>query len=236
MMDILTGAPLLLTLKVSALSVLLQFLVGIPVGLYIAGRKGPWRRLADILATLPMIFPPMALGFFLLLLLGRNGPVGGFLLEVFGIKMIFTFWGILFAAFIVGLPFMAKSVQASRRQMDGTLIEAAETLGKGPAAILFRVILPNIRSGVLTGILLAFGRSLGEVGISLILGGNIVGRTETLSLAIYNAVFDGDFQRAAKFSITLSVLAIAVLLLLNGAHYRQGLQKVLEWGRKIRHT
>jgi molybdate transport system permease protein len=231
MFDILTGAPLQLTLKVSAISVLLQFLVGIPMGLFIAGRSSPLRRIVDILTTLPMIFPPMALGFFLLLLLGKNGLFGAFLLQVFGLRMIFTFWGILFAAFIVGLPFMVKSVQAARRQMDETIVEAAATLGKSPMTILLRVILPNIRGGVITGLLLAFGRSLGEVGISLILGGNIIGRTETLSLAIYNAVFDGDFQLAARLSILLSLLAIAVILLLNGTHYRSFFLNVIHQSR-----
>ncbi len=234
MSDILTGAPLQLTLKVSAISVLLQFLVGIPIGLFIAGRTSPLRRIVDIVATLPMIFPPMALGFFLLLLFGKNGFIGASLFQIFGFRMIFSFWGILFAAFIVGFPFMVKSVQAARRQMDETIVEAGVTLGKSPMTILFRVILPNIRGGVITGLLLAFGRSLGEVGISLILGGNIIGRTETLSLAIYNAVFDGDFQLAARLSVLLSLLAITVILLLNGTYYRSFFLNVIHRSRFCR--
>lgn len=211
----LTHPAIGLTLKVTLLALILQLLTGLPLGLYVAGKKNPIKSIVEIVATLPMIFPPMALGFFLLLVLGKNGIIGSFLMKILAFKMIFTSWGVLAAVYVVGLPFMVKSVQASRQQMDNSLIEAAATLGKSRAETLFRVILPNIRNGIVAGLLLAFGRSIGEVGISLMLGGNIIGRTETLSLAIYNAVFDGEFMRAATFSIILSVIAIAMLLVLN---------------------
>ncbi len=204
-----------LTLRATVLAMVLQLLIGLPVGLYLAGRKNLWRAVSEIIVTLPMIFPPMALGFFLLLLLGKNGMIGHFFLKVFRLKIIFSFWGVLVATFIVGLPFMAKSVQAARQQLDNSLIEAASTLGKTKWQITRRVVLPNIRNGILAGVLLSFGRSVGEVGITLMLGGNIIGRTETLSLAIYNAVFEGEFQKAAIFSVILSVLSIFILLVLN---------------------
>lgn len=204
-----------LTLRLTLLALALQLLAGLPLGLYLAGRKSPMKSIVEIITTLPMIFPPMALGFFLLLVLGKNGFIGHFIIKVFAFKIIFTSWGVLVAVFVVGLPFMVKSVQAARQQMDSSLIEAAATLGKTGTQTLLKVILPNIQNGIITGLLLSFGRSVGEVGISLMLGGNIIGRTETLSLAIYNAVFEGEFLRAAIFSIILSVIAIVVLLVLN---------------------
>ncbi len=204
-----------LTLKATLLALFLQLLIGLPLGLYLAGKKNLLKSVVELIVTLPMIFPPMALGFFLLLLLGKNGCIGGFVLKVFGFKIIFTFWGVLIAVFVVGLPFMVKSVQSARQQMSSSLIEAAATLGKTRTQTLLRVVLPNIKNGVVTGLLLSFGRSVGEVGITLMLGGNIIGRTETLSLAIYNGVFEGEFFRAAVFSIILSVIAIIVLLALN---------------------
>lgn len=207
-----------LTVRVTLLGLLLQVLAGVPLGLYLAGRKSILKSVVDTALTLPMIFPPMALGFFLLLLLGRNGIIGGALFRLFDIKIIFSFWGLLLAIFIVGLPFMVKSVQSSRQQMNNSLIEAAATLGKRRHEILLRVILPGIKNGIVTGVFLAFGRSMGEVGISMILGGNIVGRTETLSLAIYNSVFEGQFQRAAIFSIMLSVMAIIIMAVVNLAN------------------
>ncbi len=204
-----------LTVKVSLLSMLLQLLIGIPLGLYIAGKKSLFKQLLDIAISLPMIFPPMALGFFLLLILGRKGVIGKAILEYFDTKIIFSFWGVLIAVFIVGLPFMVKSVQSARKQLSSSIVEAALTLGKSKFTIICRVILPNIKQGILTGLLLAFGRSLGEVGISLMLGGNIIGRTETLSLAIYNAVFDGNYELATRLSIFLSIIATCVLLIIN---------------------
>jgi len=189
--------------------------VGLPLGLLLSGKKNVFTNILDIAITLPMIFPPMAMGFFLLVVLGKNGIVGKFMMTVFQQKIIFTFWAVLIAVFTVGLPFMVKSVQSARQQMDKSIVEAASTLGKSRLAILFRLILPNIKGGIVTGMLLSFGRSLGEVGISLMLGGNIIGRTETLSLAIYNAVFEGDFETAAKLSFILSVIAVIVLVGLN---------------------
>ncbi len=211
----LTHPAIWLTLKVTVLALILQLATGLPLGLYLAGRRGPLKSVIEIITALPMIFPPMALGFFLLVLLGKNGIMGHLILKVLGIKVIFTFWGVLAAVYIIGLPFMVKSVQAARRQMDNSLIEAAATLGKTRTETLLKVILPNIRNGIVAGLLLSFGRSLGEVGISLMLGGNIIGRTETLSLTIYNAVFEGEFLRAAIFSVILSAMAIVVLLVLN---------------------
>jgi molybdate transport system permease protein len=207
--------PVILTMKVTALSLMLQLLLGLPLGLLISGKKTFFRTLLDFIITLPMIFPPIALGFFLLIILGRNGIIGGFLAHVFDLKIIFTFWGILTATFLVGLPFMVKSVQASREQFDNSLVEAAATLGKNKWCILIQIILPAISNGIITGLLLSCGRSLGEVGISLMLGGNIIGRTETLSLAIYNAVFEGNFHKAMELSLMLSAIAIVVLIGLN---------------------
>lgn len=215
MFSYLTQASVILTLKLTCICLILQLFVGLPLGLLLSGKKNVFTNILDIAITLPMIFPPMAMGFFLLVVLGKNGIIGKFMMTVFQQKIIFTFWAVLIAVFTVGLPFMVKSVQSARQQMDKSIVEAASTLGKSSFVILFRLILPNIKNGIVTGMLLSFGRSLGEVGISLMLGGNIIGRTETLSLAIYNAVFEGDFETAAKLSFILSVIAVIVLVGLN---------------------
>ncbi len=215
MFDTLIGAPFFLTLKVSLLCIVLQLFVGVPLGLYIAGKKTLLRQIVDVAISLPMIFPPMALGFFLLLMVGKNGFIGKVIMALFDLKIIFSFWGVLIAVFVVGLPFMVKSVQSARHQLHTSIIEAAQTLGKSNFVIVWRIIMPNIKQGILTGLLLSFGRSLGEVGISLMLGGNIIGRTETMSLAIYNAVFEGNYTLATQLSIFLSILATAILMLIN---------------------
>ncbi len=215
MFDTIFEPSFYLTLKVSLLSMLLQLLVGIPLGLYISTKKNIFKYFLELAISLPMIFPPMALGFFLLLIFGKKGFLGNAILTLFHTKIIFSFWGVLIAVFIVGLPFMVKSVQSARQQLAPSIIEAALTLGKSKFSIIYRVILPNIKQGILTGLLLAFGRSLGEVGISLMLGGNIIGRTETLSLAIYNAVFDGNYELATRLSIFLSIIATLVLIIIK---------------------
>lgn len=207
--------PVVLTVKVAFFAMLLQLLAGIPLGLVLAGRKKILFSILDIVITIPMIFPPMALGCWCMMLLGRHGFLGQFILSVFNVKILFTSNGVLLAATLVGLPFMVKSVQAARQQMDDAIIGAAYSLGKNRLFVFFTIVLPNIRNGIIAGVLLAFGRSLGEVGISMMLGGNIIGRTETLSLAIYNAVLEGDFHRAGILSLILSVIAGVVLIALN---------------------
>ena len=215
MADYISHPAVVLTLQVTFAAMAMQILIGLPLGLFLAGRKSFAKNIVEIIVTLPMIFPPMALGFFLLLIFGKNGFLGNLMMSLFHHTILFSFWGILIAVFTVGLPFMVKSVQSARQQVDPSIIEAAATLGKSRNTVLFRVILPTIKNGIITGLLLSFGRSLGEVGISLMLGGNIIGRTETLSLAIYNAVFEGEFQKAAELSFVLSVIAILVLVALN---------------------
>lgn len=213
--DYITHPAVWLTLKVTIIALIGQLLTGLPIGLYISGKRSIARKTTGIIVSLPMIFPPMALGFFLILLLGKNGIIGSWLWDLFQFKIVFSFWGLLIAAYVVGLPYMVRSIESARKQMPVSLIEASKTLGKSKFKTTMRIILPNIRQGIVSGLLLAMGRSMGEVGISLMLGGNIVGRTETISLAIYNAVFEGNFRAAAIFSIILSVIAIIILLVLE---------------------
>jgi len=199
-----------LTLKIAIATLGLHFCGGLGLG-YALARKG-WRgrTLVDVAVTLPLVFPPMATGFLLLMLLGRRGLVGAPLAQWFGIEIVFTFWGLLIAAFISGLPLVVKPIQAGFEGTATRLAEAARTLGKSEWQIFLHVLLPNIRGALAAGLILGVGRALGEVGITLMLGGNIAGRTVTASLDIYNAVVNADFERAALLSIILG--AITVLL------------------------
>ena len=173
---------------------------GVALG-YVLGRgRGPWIAALDFLATLPLVFPPIATGFLLLLLLGRRSPIGVWLKSGLGVEVIFSYGGVVLAAFIAGLPLVTKQVQAAVRNDINTLIEKAQVLGKRPVTIFCRVTLPSLRRSIAIGLSLAFARVLGEVGVTLMLGGNIVGRTNTVSLEVYNAVFTGEYQRAAVYS------------------------------------
>jgi molybdate transport system permease protein len=177
----------------------------------------PFRRLIEAIIMLPLVFPPIAIGFFLLMVFGRGNYIGAELHRRFGFEMIFSVWGVMAAAFIAGLPLVVKPILSAMEGGTKELIEAAYTLGKGRLATLFHVVLPSIRRSIVAGVTLGVGRSLGEVGITLMLGGNILGKTETLSLAIYNSVLEGDFKRAAHISLALGAASIAAFIVLRYA-------------------
>lgn len=206
--------PIWLSAKIALAATGLHLLFGIGIGYLLSKENLPLRGLLDALVTLPLVFPPIAIGFFLLLLFGRDGWFGA-PLQTAGIDIIFTFWGVLLAAFVAGLPLIAKPVQSAIESTAKSYREAAYVLGKSETETFFRVILPNIRKSVIAGLTLAFGRSMGEVGITLMLGGNIIGSTETVSLAIYNAVFDGSFDRAALLSILLGSVSLLLFFFLR---------------------
>lgn len=204
-----------LTLWVMAVAVPVFFLLGVPLG-YLLGRgRGRLVAVLDFLVSLPLVLPPMAVGFFLLLLLGRRGPVGGPLLHAFGIEIVFGFPGLALAAITAGIPLMVRPIQAAVRGDLLRLIELSAVLGKGPYTTFVRVVMPHCRKSIAAGLFLASGRALGEVGVSLLLGGDIIGRTNTVSLEIYNAVFTGDFVRAGYLSGLLALVSLALTLALK---------------------
>ena len=204
-----------LTLRVMALAVPLFFVLGVPLG-YLLGRgQGRFVALVDVAVSLPLVLPPMAVGFFLLLLLGRNAPIGGVLRQTLGVELIFGFPGLVIAAVVAGLPLMVRPVQAAVRGDLLRLIELSSVLGKSAPTTFVRVVLPHCRKSVAAGMFLATGRALGEVGVSLLLGGDIVGRTNTVSLEIYNAVFSGQFARAGFLAALLAGVSLVLTLLLK---------------------
>lgn len=208
-------APLVLSLKVMLVSGLLLFAVGLPLALALSRPGWPGRSLLRAVVSLPLIFPPIALGFFLLLMLGRYGWLNRWLPDFWRIDLVFSFSALVVAAFVAGLPLMVKPVLAALEREGRLFAEAAATLGKSDAEIFWHVTLPSISGALMAGLALGVGRGMGEVGMSLLLGGNLIGKTDTLSLAIYNAVLEGDFSRAGKFAFILAVLALALFVMLD---------------------
>ncbi|MBI5591736.1 MAG: molybdate ABC transporter permease subunit [Deltaproteobacteria bacterium] len=204
--------PLFFTAKVTAVTTLLQLVFGVLLAKYLSQKPSPLRSATDLVITLPLVFPPIALGFLLLLILGKGGPVGVLLDHFLGVRIIFTFWGVVIASFIAGLPLIVKPVQAAIQGTALSLMEASYTLGKSEWQTFFHVVLPSIKRTIISGLSLAFGRSLGEVGMTLMLGGNIVGKTNTLSLEIYNAVFSGEFDRAMALAAVLGLISAGVFI------------------------
>jgi molybdate transport system permease protein len=207
--------PMIFTAKAAAISLVLQGVFGVLLGYYLGKKSSPFRGVIDALVTLPLVFPPVALGFLLLLVLGRSGFIGRFLAEVFGLHIVFSLWGVVIAAFVAGLPLIVKPVQAAVQSTAKSLVEASYTLGKSELETFVFVVVPTIKRSIAGGLSLALGRSLGEVGLTLMLGGNIIGKTNTLSLEIYNSVFTGEFQRAGILAAILGCVSLFILLVLK---------------------
>ncbi|GGF53820.1 molybdenum ABC transporter permease subunit [Azorhizobium oxalatiphilum] len=207
--------PAVLTLKVAGLTLIAHLVLGLGLGWALAQPRWPGRMLLDALVTLPLVFPPLALGFFLLLLLGRRGWLGGWLDEAFDFSFIFTVEGVVLASVIAGLPLVVKPIEAAIANVSRALGDASRTLGRSELETFIHVIVPNIRGAIVAGLVLGTARSLGEVGITLMLGGNIVGKTNTMSLEIYNAVFNGDYARAVVLSGLLGAVSLLVFLALR---------------------
>ena len=174
---------LLLSLKVAGLATAIDLVLGVAVGWLLARRRFPGREFLDTVLTLPMVLPPTVLGYYLLVLIGRRGWLGGWLHDTFGINLIFTWQGAVIAASVVAFPLVFKPARAAFEAIDGQLEQAARILGMKEAAVFFRITLPLAWRGIMAGLLLAFARALGEFGATLMVAGSIPGKTQTLSIA-----------------------------------------------------
>ncbi|CCH48612.1 molybdate ABC transporter permease subunit [Pseudodesulfovibrio piezophilus] len=206
-----TLGPLWLTTKVLVIAGCFHLLIGILLGYYLTNGQSMMRLIVDFFVTLPLVFPPIATGFILLMLLGRAGLIGRHI----PFEIVFSFSGVVLASFISGLPLIVKPLIAALRGDVGKLAETAKILGKSDWQIFWLVLLPNVKKNIAAGWFLALGRSLGEVGITLMLGGNIIGRTNTLSLEIYNSVFTGEFERAIILSSLIGVFSLGIFTALK---------------------
>ena len=203
---------LLLSLKVAGWATAINLVLGIAVGYALARLRFAGRDVLDTLLTLPMVMPPPVLGYYLLVLMGRRSWLGAWLYDNFGINMIFTWQGAVIAAAIVAFPLVFKPARAAFEAVDGQLEQAARVLGIGEIGIFFRVTLPLAWRGVLAGVLLAFARALGEFGATLMVAGSIPGKTQTLSIAVYEAVQAGQDGVANTLVLITSAVCIVVLL------------------------
>lgn len=201
-----------LTLKVAGCATLVNIFLGIGVA-YVFARKQFWgKELLDSVLTLPMVMPPTVLGYYLLVLLGRQGAVGQYLNNHLGINLIFSWQGAVIAAAIVSFPLVFKAARAAFESLEPQYEQAARVLGISESAIFFRVTLPLAWRGILAGVLLSFARSSGEFGATLMVAGSIPGQTQTLSIAVYEAVQAGRDDVANFLVLLTSVVCISVLL------------------------
>lgn len=201
-----------LSLKVAGWATTIDLVFGVALGYLLARARFPGRDLLDTVLTLPMVMPPTVLGYYLLVLIGRRGWLGAWLYREFGINLIFTWQGAVIAASIVAFPLVLKPARAAFEAVDGQLEQAARVLGISETAIFFRVTLPLAWRSILAGVLLAFARAVGEFGATLMVAGSIPGKTQTLSIAVYEAVQAGQDGMANMLVIITSLLCVAVLL------------------------
>ena len=201
-----------LSLQVATWATLACLLLGTGVGYALARWRFPGRDLIDTLLTLPMVMPPTVLGYYLLVLLGRKGWLGGWLHDAFGIHLIFTLTGAVIAATVVAFPLVFKPARAAFEAVDPQLQDAARVLGISEAGVFWRVTLPLAWRGILAGVLLGFARALGEFGATLMVAGSIPGKTQTLSIAVYEAVQAGQDDVANLLVLITSAVCVAVLL------------------------
>ncbi|MQQ99615.1 molybdate ABC transporter permease subunit [Glaciimonas soli] len=204
--------PLALSLKVAGWATLLNLFFGVAAAYGLARWRSPARDLVDSILTLPLVLPPTVLGYYLLVVFGRRGIVGEWL-QKWGIELVFTWQGAVIASTIVAFPLVLKSARAAFEDIDPQLQNAARVLGISEVAVFFRVTLPLASKGIMAGVLLSFARAFGEFGATLMIAGNLPGRTQTLSIAIYEAVQAGDDNTAAIMVLITSVTCVLLLLI-----------------------
>ena len=220
-MDPSTLFSLRLSVQVAAAATVFVLAAGVPVAYQLARRDFRGREVADVLLTLPLVLPPTVTGYLLIVLLGRNGVLGGPLYHLTGWTILFTWQAAVIASFVVALPLMVKTARAAIESVDRNLMDAAATLGHSELWTAFRVTLPLARRGILAGTVLAFARALGEFGATLMLAGNIPGRTDTMPLAIYAAATGGEHDRADQMVLLFAVLSALLLYAANRLGRRQ---------------
>lgn len=207
-------SPLWISLRIAAIATLLTFFLGIAAAHFMQRYQGRWRSLLDGLLLAPLVLPPTVLGFLLLLLLGNHGPLGA-VFSAAGVTVVFTWYAAVITATVVAFPLMYKTSLGALEQIDRSLQQAARTLGASEFTVFLRITLPLSLPGLLAGTTLAFARALGEFGATLMLAGNIPGRTQTLPMAIYFAVESGNFREAALWSSAILILSLSAIVAVN---------------------
>ena len=207
--------PLVLSLKVAAVATLLALIAGVALGWVFARKRFPGRTVLEAVFMLPLVLPPTVIGYAILVAAGRHSPLGSWLREHFDYSIIFSWHGAVVASAVVALPLVLKSASAAFAGVDRSLEAAASTLRQSPFSVFLRVTLPLAWPGILAGTLLAFARAMGEFGASLMVAGSIPQQTQTLSMAIYDAVQAGHDELALLLVVVTSLLSVTVLVLSN---------------------
>jgi molybdate transport system permease protein len=212
--------PFILTFKLAVITTVVLFLVGIPLSFWLAYSSNRFKMIVEAIVSLPLILPPSVLGFYLLLAFSPANAFGNFLEKYLDIRLVFTFAGLAIASVIYSLPFMIQPLLSGFRTLPQSYLETSYTLGKGRMETLWKVLLPNIKSSLLTAGILSFAHTIGEFGVVLMVGGNIPGVTRVVSVAVYDEVEAMNYPAANQYSIILVSLAFILLMILHFVNYR----------------
>lgn len=209
-------SPIIISLKTASVSMILTFLLGILIARFIVNMKNEkLKMILDGILTLPLVLPPTVIGFFLLMIFGVNRPVGKFLLEFLGVKIVFSWYATVIASVVIAFPLMYRSARGAFEQVDKNLIMAARTLRMSERKIFWKVIMPMALPGVASGGILAFARGLGEFGATAMIAGNIANKTRTLPLAIYSEVAAGNMDSAMNYVLIVTIISFVIVILTN---------------------
>jgi molybdate transport system permease protein len=204
--------PIFLTLKLATVTTLCLTAIGVPLAGWLALSRFRLKPLVEAVISLPLVLPPSVIGFYFLLAFSPASGVGGWLLRVFDVQLVFSFGGLVVASLLYSLPFMVHPVQAGLENLPSSWREASYTLGHSPIKTLFRVLLPNCQAALLTGVVLTFAHTIGEFGLVLMIGGNLPGQTRVASVAIYDEVERLNYGTAHIYSALLLGISLMILL------------------------
>ena len=216
--------PLILTFQLALVTTLVLLFISIPLAFWLSSTRSKIKPIIETLVSMPLVLPPTVLGFYFLIAFSPNSAVGSWIENTIGLKMVFSFFGLVVASVIYSLPFMVHPIQSGLSSIARSIVDASHLIGKSKWETLFKVQLPNIKPSLLTGIVLAFAHTIGEFGVVLMIGGNIPGKTKVASIAIYDEVEALNYSAANSYSLVLFVITFCILLavyLINGNYLKK---------------
>jgi molybdate transport system permease protein len=204
--------PLYLTFKLALITNLFLLIIGIPLGYWLTYSSSKSKYIIQALVSMPLVLPPTVLGFYLLVVFNPGNFLGKLLKSVFDLQLVFTFEGLVVASIIYSLPFMVNPIQTGFQSLSASLSEASYTLGKSKMSTIFKVLLPNMKPSLISGIVISFAHTIGEFGVILMIGGSIPGETRVASIAIYDEVEALNYDTANFYALILFVITFLILL------------------------
>lgn len=222
MFDILSSlelAPFILSFKLAAITTIILFMISIPLAWWLSQTSSKSKPVVEAITALPIVLPPSVLGFYILVALSQNSPLGVFFEDVFGVKLVFNFTGLVVASCFYSLPFMVQPLQSGFESLNKNMLEASFISGKGLCETIIKVALPNIKPALITAIIITFAHTVGEFGVVLMVGGSIPGETKVASVAIYEMVEIMDYTMAHIYSaimVAISFLVLVSVYMTNG--------------------